>query len=357
MDPAKHSVPDRPAAGRLRGKPFTPDRVELEGNKLTFRQGKDFFADLEVDIFLHLEAGKPASGHKLVVRPAQKWTDGIPSLHVSAREGDNLPDTKFVNDDYALTLELGQPDKGKIPGKIYLSLPDSQQSFLAGTFVASRKRSLSEPPDSEEVPFLQGKVEPAVKKGQTVWVGYVGLPAGDDNVISDGVGSAPFDEGESGGMRNTSFAPRTATLRFEKFVPKYDLSNLPPGRYLVYARQENGPVSWRWTDVTPASRLTVDLKLDPATAGTVEIKVPAGFEGRVGLTPADLGSPAPTNRAIQQIAAGLAMEAEAKQGVATIKLVPAGKYVIRVSGRTDPRGTVDVTAGKTSMAELSEARK
>ena len=54
-------------------------------------------------------------------------------------------------------------------------------------------------------------------------------------------------------------------------------------------------MTWRWTDVAPASRLVIDLKLDPSAAGTVEINVPAGFEGKVGLTPADLGSPAPTN--------------------------------------------------------------
>src|SRR5687767_5867756 len=48
MDPAKHAIPNAPASGRLRGKPFTPDRVELEGNKLAIRQGKDFFADLEI---------------------------------------------------------------------------------------------------------------------------------------------------------------------------------------------------------------------------------------------------------------------------------------------------------------------
>src|SRR5258708_2421966 len=58
MDTAKHTIPDAPASGRLQGRPFNPDRVELEGNKLTFRQGKDFFPDLEIVVLLNASMGK-----------------------------------------------------------------------------------------------------------------------------------------------------------------------------------------------------------------------------------------------------------------------------------------------------------
>jgi len=34
-----------------------------------------------------------------------------------------------------MKLQLGQPDAdGKIPGKIYLCVPDAEQSYVAGTF-------------------------------------------------------------------------------------------------------------------------------------------------------------------------------------------------------------------------------
>jgi hypothetical protein len=350
LDPAKHVVPEAPATGRLSGKSFTLDRVELEGNRLVFRQGKEFFADLSVEVMLD-DKTKPREGFKLVVRPDQKWTDGVPMLHVSTGGGKgNVPDTKFVSDGYSLTLELGKADKGKSAGKVYLCLPDAQKSYLAGTFTAERRRSFSEPPGEEELPYIQGSVSPPLAKGQSVSVGYVGLPTGGKDAISDGAGGQAFgDDGGGGGVRSMSFAPRAASVRFEKFTPRFDFTNLPPGRYLVYARVKDGPSGWAWADVAAGQRVTADLKLDPAAAGTVEVKLPAG-ERDARLVPADLGTPPPGERFLDQLAFSLDLDAEAKDGVATIIGVPAGKYQVR-AGRL--RAEVEVAAGKTATVDLS----
>src|SRR4051812_45744115 len=58
FNPAKHVVPTAAATGRLKGKAFTPDRVELEGEQLRFRegQGKELFPDLSVEIMLGSKA-------------------------------------------------------------------------------------------------------------------------------------------------------------------------------------------------------------------------------------------------------------------------------------------------------------
>lgn len=352
LDPAKHVVPATPATGRLSGKPFIPDRVELEGNRLVFRQGKDFFADLSVEIMLD-EQTKASEGMKLVVRPAQKWTDGVPMLHVSSRDGTGLPDTKFVNEGYAMTLELAKADKGKSAGKVYLCLPDVEKSYLVGTFAAERKRSLSDPPGPDEVPFIHGSVTPPLKKGQSVSVGYVGLPTEGKDTVSDMAGGQVFgDDGGGGGVRSMSFAPRAATVRFEKFTPLFDFTNLPPGRYFVYARVKDGPVGWAWAEVTAGAKVAADLKLDAAKAGRVEVKVPPG-ESDVRLVPTDLGTPPPGERFLDQLAFSLDLKAEAKDGVAKIANVPAGKYQVR-AGRL--RGDVEVTAGKTATIELKPAK-
>jgi hypothetical protein len=322
----------------------------VEGNKLSFRQGKDFFADLSVDVFIF---GKviPSEAVKVVARPSQKWTDDIPSLHVSSRKGDDLPKTDFVSEGYALTLELAKAEKGKRAGKIYLCLPGAEKSYLAGTFVAERKRTLSEPPGDEEVPFIQGTVSP-VKKEQTILVGYVGLPA-DGKIVSDGVGGQPFgDDGEGGGSRSLSFAPRAASVRFEKFVPHFDFTNLPPGRYLIYARVKDGPIAWAWTTVAADQRVTADLKLDEKNAGTVEVKLPAG-EREVRLVPTDLGSPPPDEQFLGRLAFSLELRGEAKDGKATIANGPAGKYQVRAGSL---RADVEVTAGKTATVELKPAK-
>ena len=51
-------MPTAAATGRLKGKAFTPDRVELEGEQLRFRegQGKELFPDLSVEIMLGSKA-------------------------------------------------------------------------------------------------------------------------------------------------------------------------------------------------------------------------------------------------------------------------------------------------------------
>lgn len=348
MDPAKHKIPETPAAGRLQGKPFTPDRVEFEGDKLTLRSGKDFFPDQEVVIFLGDRAKQP-DGVKLVVRPAQKWTDGVPSLHVSSRQGDALPDTKFVNDDYALTLELGKADKGKTPGKIYLCLPDSQRSFLAGTFVAQSKRGLSDAAGEDDAPLIRGAVSPPVKKDQWVHVGYVGRTA-DGKVIADGGGTKPLGSG-GGFIRSKTFAPRTAGFVLDNFAPRYDLTNLPPGRYLVFVRYEPGPAAWAWVDVAAGAKVPHDFRLDEAKLGTVEVKLPGTSEAR--LTPTDLGTPPPDEAFLDQLESSLNLKATAKDGVATVA-VPAGKYRVRAGGL---RGEVEVAAGKTATVELKPAKK
>ncbi len=353
LDPAKHVFPSSPAAGRLAGKAFTPDRIELEENKLSFRQGKDFFADLSVDVFLH---GKevPPEALKVVVRPSQKWTDDIPSLHIGAKkEKDGLPVPTFVNEGYALTLELGKVEKGKRAGKVYLCLPGAEKSYLAGTFMAERKRSLSDAPGDEDVPFIQGTVSPPLKKGQSVTVGYVGIPT-DGKVISDGAGGSAFgDDGSGGGVRSMSFAPRAATVRFEKFHALFDFTNLPPGRYLVHARVKDGPSAWGWTTVAAGGKVTADLKLDEKNVGTVEVKLPPG-ESDVRLIPTDLGTPPPDERFLSQLAFSLDLRGEAKDGKATIAHVPAGKYQVRAGNL---RADVEVSAGKTAAVELKPAKK
>jgi uncharacterized protein YjaZ len=48
--------------------------------------------------------------------------------------GRKVPETKFVMRGYTLQLEFGRKANGKIPGKIYLVLPDPEQTSVAGAF-------------------------------------------------------------------------------------------------------------------------------------------------------------------------------------------------------------------------------
>lgn len=45
--------------------------------------------------------------------------------------------TEIFMQGYAMRLEFGQRSGNKLPGKIYLCLPDSKKSLIAGTFEAT----------------------------------------------------------------------------------------------------------------------------------------------------------------------------------------------------------------------------
>ena len=78
--------------------------------------------------------------------------------------------------------------------------------------------------------------------------------------------------------------------------PRYEHTNLIPGRYLVFAatgvRGKDG--QWlpgvtvgRWVDVGPAARLDIDFTIDNAAAGGLEVKAAPGAHGKVMLVPAE----------------------------------------------------------------------
>jgi hypothetical protein len=154
-------------------------------------------------------------------------------------------------------------------------------------------------------------------------------------------------------MRSMSFQPRMATLRYEKFTPKFDFTNLPPGRYLVHARVKDGPTAWTWVDVPAGGKVTADINLDGVKLGSVEVRLPSD-ESDVRLVPTQLGTPPPSERFLDQLAFSMDLEADAKDGVAKIANVPAGKYQVR-AGRL--RAEVEVVAGKTATVELKPAKK
>ena len=96
---------------------------------------------------LTLSAGKDEnfSGKTFEIGP----DSGPGSLTVSmTRKGaeGSLAETKVYSEKLALRLEFGAEDGGKLPGKIYLCLPDAAKSYVAGTFTAVLEPDYTKPP-------------------------------------------------------------------------------------------------------------------------------------------------------------------------------------------------------------------
>jgi hypothetical protein len=124
----------------IHGYPFAYERGEIENGILKLRQGKEFFAERELTIFLSLKKSEIPSERVFKVTRDSRESYGTPDIHISWQEkGKELPEHKSFMSDYTMYLEFGKEQNKKLAGKIYLNLPDDPKSFIEGTFDADIK--------------------------------------------------------------------------------------------------------------------------------------------------------------------------------------------------------------------------
>lgn len=144
--PAKTQASERfpieaqPAHGEVHGLSFRCESSEIEDGILKLRQGKDFFADEEVTIFLLTPEGRIPSGGIFQVVEGESYEHSRPHVTISWKEGGaNMPKYKSFAEGFTLYLEFGEPRGKKLPGKIYLKISDKPATFVEGTFDAEIK--------------------------------------------------------------------------------------------------------------------------------------------------------------------------------------------------------------------------
>ena len=203
---------------------------------------------------------------------------------------------------------------------------------------------------------LRGSVTHPGTKGQKLHAGFLRL--GGDDWVGDVVGLGVPGADDSARVESSAFPPQKAALAFDKGVASFEFTSLPPGTYLLFARLENGPAAWVKVELAANATLAKDLTVEAGKGGTVEVTTPADFAGEIRLSPNDL-IPADDPTFIGgKVATQLALGAKATGGKATVKDVPPGKYTLfAIPGTLVPRGSVEVTAGKTATAELQAEKK
>ena len=101
--------------------------------------------DRQMIVYLRLKAGDKLAGHTWNVSPEMK---GGPQVMKLWKPDPRLqPKTQSYSTGYAMKLELGKIAKGELSGKIFLALPDAEQSVIGGVFEAETKL-----PDTVEAP-------------------------------------------------------------------------------------------------------------------------------------------------------------------------------------------------------------
>jgi DNA-directed RNA polymerase subunit RPC12/RpoP len=133
LDLAKAVIPEETAAGRIHGSGFFCQRSTVEGGTVALRQGKTWPPDLGITLLLNLRPGEELSGKTIEIAPSFPRP---PRIVVRWKDAQQEPAMETIRSGYALKLAFGQPAQGRLPGKIYVGLPDEARSFIAGTFEA-----------------------------------------------------------------------------------------------------------------------------------------------------------------------------------------------------------------------------
>ena len=130
------AIPDTPVAGKIHGSVFAYDRAALVGGLLLIGQGVAPPYDLGFGVDFVARQGEELSGRTVEVTPNQP---GAPRVGWRWKDEQQQPVTQIISNGYLLKVAFGQASNGRMPGKIYICLPDADKSYAAGTFDAEIK--------------------------------------------------------------------------------------------------------------------------------------------------------------------------------------------------------------------------
>ena len=141
LDMAVARIPESKVNGTISGTNFVAEtaRVDPVGTAQVLRlmQGPAASPDREVLVYLHLKPGEKLGGQTLAISQEMHGL-GVPQVTKRWKTNPKFaPMMRSFSTGYVMKLELGQLADNAVPGKIYLSLPDNEQSVVAGSFKAT----------------------------------------------------------------------------------------------------------------------------------------------------------------------------------------------------------------------------
>jgi hypothetical protein len=348
----------------------------LENGILELREGKDFFPDKSLTVFLFLEDGATSEGRTLRISPKQE--SGGPQVHVHMRyklAGDQgFGETEMFTDKFAMILEFGKKQAGKIPGRIYVALPDKQKSFVAGTFAVVLDDETSEPSTGD----IAGQItlKGAAPQG---WISVDCLGKNAEGKLETPGAGIKLDGSCSFGNCLT-WKPRNSLVRWDEKTSTgiHKHINRPPGPYLVFARASHdvptgsegvsesvfdGYFDAQWVEIKAAGEsVTADLSIEPGAAGTLEVAVlGGGNQSAVVCVPLDAQGQLPLPDAVYYLQGTCGSKLE--NGKAVVRVLREGKYRVAI-GPWQPNtllpaaaADVDVKRGQTAQVELTPTNR
>ena len=137
LDVSKATIPTGKVNGVISGTNFVAETAMCTAEVLRLFQGASASPDREILVYLHLNPGQSPTGHTWTV--SQEMRDrSVPQVVKRWKTNPRFaPQLKAYSSGYAMKLELGEITNGVLPGKIFVALPDTEQSVVAGVFQAS----------------------------------------------------------------------------------------------------------------------------------------------------------------------------------------------------------------------------
>ena len=141
LDIATAKIPEVRANGKISGTNFVVETASLgivgTAHVLSLRQGAAVSPDREILVYLHPKAGESLTGHVWTVSKDMKGS-GVPQVAKRWKTNPKFaPLLKSFTAGYAMKLEFGQTNENELSGKIFIALPDAEQSVVAGVFKAA----------------------------------------------------------------------------------------------------------------------------------------------------------------------------------------------------------------------------
>ena len=140
LDVTQAKIPDSKVNGVIAGTNFVSDSARLDKGlgyyALTLRQGAGLSPDRAILVYLHLKPTEGPTNQTFTVSPEARDAAVSQVVKLWKTNPRYAPTQQRFSANYALKLELGQMNDGVIPGKIFLALPDSDKTVVAGQFKA-----------------------------------------------------------------------------------------------------------------------------------------------------------------------------------------------------------------------------
>ena len=140
MDIEKVKLQRGKVNGNLAGTNFLAGGVFVDVNGpthlLSIREGTNYFSDRELLLYLKLRPGESLKGQSWTIAPDTKTN--VPTVVKKWRPNPRFgPQQKSFANGYAMKLEFVNQSDDLAQGRIYLALPDTEQTVVAGQFSAT----------------------------------------------------------------------------------------------------------------------------------------------------------------------------------------------------------------------------